>query len=106
MQCPSSRLPVSTGYRAPALDLSTLVGDRAFRCRCGSVHLWSAATAWVEDLGSLEQEIASEMGRLGHFLEVPDGGAEDLAAGREPARRRSLHAREGRDWRRNQLATW
>ena len=104
--CPLTRLPVSTGQRAPTLDLATVVEERSFRCRCGAIHQWSAANAWIEDVGSLEHEMATEMGRLGQFMEVRDGGAEDLAAGREPARLRSAHARDARLWRQNQLPTW
>lgn len=94
--CPSTNLPVSTGYRAPAVDLATLEGDRAFRCQCGAIHGWSAKTAWVEDTRSLDQEIAAEMAHLGEFIVGPEIGSEAEA---EPISAMAIQGRKAREAR-------
>lgn len=103
MTCPSTRLPVSTGYRAPAVDLPSLVGHRAFRCQCGGVHQWDAQSAWIEDRGSLDQEVAAEMAALDRFLAAPPPGE---AAVIVLADVRSQRAREDRAKRQDGLKPW
>jgi hypothetical protein len=103
MTCPSTRLPVSTGHRAPAVDLPGLVGDRAFRCQCGAVHRWDAQSAWVEDRGSLDQELATEMAALDGFLGRPEPGDTTVIV---LADVRSQRAREARAKRQDGAKPW
>lgn len=103
MTCPESRLPVSTGYRAPAVDLPGLVGHRAFRCQCGAVHQWDAANAWVEDPGSLDQQVAAEMAALDGFLSRDQAGDTTVVV---LADVRSQRAREDRARRQDGLKPW
>jgi hypothetical protein len=72
-ECPSTHQLVPTGYRSTDLDLQTMLGDRAFRCPCGKVHVWNAGAALVEETRSLDYEIAAEMRSFGEFhpLEQP-----------------------------------
>jgi hypothetical protein len=52
--CSASGDLVPTGHRTPEIDLSTLVGSRAFRCpSCKQIHTWSAKDATVEATLSL-----------------------------------------------------
>ena len=104
--CPSSQLPVSTGHRAPALQLDTLVGDRAFRCGCGAVHVWGAHNAWVEDPQSLDQEIAFEMAHLGHFIVVDEVGDEKQVATIDALAAQGRRAREDRIRRESLPPPW
>jgi hypothetical protein len=61
MTCSTTQLPVSTGFRAPMLDLATVMEELAFRCGCGLVHRWRGDSAWVEAPRSLDLEVAAAM---------------------------------------------
>jgi hypothetical protein len=47
--CPTTGEIVPTGHRSAELDLSAMIGTRAFRCPvCQQVHAWEAHAAYAE----------------------------------------------------------
>jgi hypothetical protein len=49
IRCPATGLVVNTALRLRPSAFETLSGAYSFRCeRCGEVHAWSRADAWLE----------------------------------------------------------
>ena len=50
INCPKTGEPVNTIYRLRPSAFETLAGEYRFRCaRCGEIHAWRRADAWLED---------------------------------------------------------
>lgn len=46
--CPTTGEPTPTVFRMKPSQFDDLDGERAFRCRCGEVHRWTRADAWLD----------------------------------------------------------
>lgn len=50
--CPATGAVVSTVLRLRPAAFEILSGEYSFRCeRCGQIHSWSRADAWIEPTG-------------------------------------------------------